>query len=261
MNLACCTWALSEVLAGNDKEILTQIANVGFTSIDIREQDFQDSASLALIKDLGLTINSVGGSFSIPEGAALDHADTGARAAAVQAIESAIERAAAVGASAAYVVPGEDPSPEALDRFADSVTHLADRAAGLGQKMLIEHFPGKGLPTIAGTLEYIRALGNSNLYLLYDIGHAQLSNEDIPTSIANAGPLLGYFHLDDNDGQGDLHWALLDGVMTKESLASAFTALEKIGYTGPASLELQWKLPDPLDAIQRSWDILQSINE
>lgn len=260
MNLACCTWALSEAYSGDERAILTQIANVGFTNIDIREQDFKDSASLALIKELGLSINCVSGSFSIPEGAALDHPDPDVRAAAVEAIESSIERADRLGATAAYVVPGEDESPEALERYADSITYLADRAAALGQKMLIEHFPGKGLPTITGTLEYIRGLGNPNLYLLYDIGHAQLSNEDIPSTIAAAGPLLGYFHLDDNDGQDDLHWSLLDGVMTQATLASAFTALQQIGYDGPASLELHWELPDPLDAIQRSWDILQTIS-
>lgn len=255
MNLACCTWALS----GEDKDILTQIADVGFRSIDIREQDFKDPASLALIEDLGLTINSVSGSFSIPEGTSLDHEDEDARATAVRAIELAIERSADLGAGAAYVIPGEDDSAEALNRYADSITHLADRAATLGQQMLVEHFPGKGLPTVAGTLAYLRKLNHPNLYLLYDIGHAQLSNEDIATSIADAGPLLGYFHLDDNDGVGDLHWALLDGVMTEASLVSAFTALDGIGYSGPASLEIQWELPDPLDAILRSWDILQRL--
>lgn len=259
MNLACCTWALS----GDDKAILTQIADVGFRSIDIREFDFKSEDSLALIKELGLTINSVSGSFSIPDGAALDHPEPDARHAAVQAIEAAIERAAdlgpELGTGAAYVVPGEDATLEGLSRFADSVTHLADRAAALGQQMLIEHFPGKGLPTIERTLDYLRTLNHPNLYLLYDIGHAKLSKEDIGDSIRDAGSLLGYFHLDDNDGVDDLHWALLDGVLTQDDLVTAFAALDEIGYTGPASLEIHWELPDPLDAIQRSWNVLQTI--
>lgn len=255
MDLACCTWALS----GTDREILTQLADVGFRTIDIKEESFRSPESLALIKELGLTIHCISGSFSIPQGTSLDHADAISRAQAVRAIQATIERAADVGASAAYVIPGEDSSHDALIRYTDSITYLADRAAELGQKMLIEHFPGKALPTIAGTLDYLRDLSHPNLYLLFDIGHAQLSNEEIHASIIAAGPLLGYVHLDDNDGQDDLHWGLLDGVMTKPSLQSAFDALEQIGYSGPASLELHWELPDPLDAIQRSWDVLQTL--
>jgi len=255
MNFACCTWALS----GTEREILTQIADVGFRAIDIKEEDFRSPESLALIKELGLTVQCVSGSFSIPPNTALDHVDATARAQAVLAINAAIERAAEVDASAVYVIPGQDSSHDALVRYADSITYLADRAAELGQKMLIEHFPGTALPTIAETLDYLRGLDHPNLYLLFDIGHAQISHEEIHASILNAGPLLGYVHLDDNDGQGDLHCALLDGVMTEQSLVSVADALEQIGYTGPASLELHWELPDPLDAIQRSWDVLQKI--
>ena len=101
-----------------------------------------------------------------------------------------------------------------------------------------EHFPGTALPTIADTLAFLRNVAHPNLYLLLDIGHAQMSNEDVPTAVADAGALLGYVHLDDNDGEGDLHWALLDGVLTKESLRQTFSALDAHGYEGGISLEL-----------------------
>lgn len=255
MNLACCTWALS----GDDQTILQQIADTGFTTIDIRFQDFREPASIELIDRLGLSVYCMSGSFSIPPETALDHPDEKSRIQAVAAIEETLERAAEIGAAATYVVPGEDASPEALERFTVSITGLADKAAQLGQRMLIEHFPGKALPTVVDTVDYLRRLGHPNLYLLYDIGHAQLSGEDIASSIKEAGDLLGYFHLDDNDGQADLHWALLDGVMSEKSLRNAFDALHYIGYVGPVSLELQWTLPDPLDAIRRSWTILQDV--
>ena len=45
-------------------------------------------------------------------------------------------------------------------------------------------------------------------------------------------------HLDDNDGVGDLHLALHDGVLTKESLRATFDALKQHGYSGRVSLEL-----------------------
>ena len=43
-----------------------------------------------------------------------------------------------------------------------------------------------------------------------------MSGEDPEAVIANAGDRLGYVHLDDNDGLSDLHWSLLEGVMTEE---------------------------------------------
>ena len=75
----------------------------------------------------------------------------------------------------------------------------------------VEHFPGKALPTAAGTLEYLSRLNHPNLYLLLDTGHLQMSKEDPAAVIAAAGDRLGYVHLDDNDGEADLHWPLLDG--------------------------------------------------
>lgn len=262
MNLSCCTWTLSGIESSScTRENLAQIANVGFRTIDIREADLRADADLGLVKELGLTIHCLSASFSIPPNTSLDHENAAARAQAVQAIEGAIQRATEVGASAVYIIPSEDGHHDPLARYADSVTWLADRAAEHGLKLMIEHFPGKALPTVERTLDFLRTVDHPNLSLLFDIGHAQIAREDIHTAILNAGPLLGYVHLDDNDGENDLHWALLDGVMKQESLVTAFDALKQIGYDGPASLELHWELPDPLAAIQRSWDVLQTIEE
>ena len=45
-------------------------------------------------------------------------------------------------------------------------------------------------------------------------------------AIAAAGAQLGYVHLDDNDGRNDSHLALLDGVMSAETLCRTFAALQ-----------------------------------
>ena len=52
----------------------------------------------------------------------------------------------------------------------------------------------------------------------------------------------------------DLHLALYDGVLTKESLRAAFAALKEHGYNGRVSLELHPKLKKPIDAMLRSRD-------
>jgi sugar phosphate isomerase/epimerase len=86
-----------------------------------------------------------------------------------------------------------------------------------------------------------------------------MSKEDPAATIKLAADRLGYVHLDDNDGVNDLHWSLLDGVMTEDSLRRLFAALNEVGYTGPVSLELSPRLPDPHSALERSLAIVQRL--
>jgi sugar phosphate isomerase/epimerase len=255
MNLACCTWAL----AGADREVLQRIADLGCRWIDIQPGHFTAAESLAAIKELGLSVSCMSLSFGIPAGVTLDSADETARITAVQHAIAGIDRGAKLGARTAYIIPGMDSSKEGLARYADSLAPMARHADQLGIRLGIEHFPGRGLPTIAATLGFIAQVGEPNLHLLLDVGHAQMTNEPIPAAIRAAGDRLCYVHLDDNDGVHDLHWALLDGVMTEQVLAETFRTLREVGYSGAISLEISPNLTDPLDAVQRSWAITQRI--
>ena len=253
--LACCTWALS----GPETDILAQLAGVGIQWIDVQPNTFIDDLSRQKIKELSLGISCVGISFGLPQGAHFDAEDPTRLARALAHAEAALDFATGKGATAVYTVPGKDADPQTMSRYAQTIRTLADRAAQNDIKLCIEHFPGTSLPTIAATLDFVRATEHSNVYLLLDIGHAQMSDEDISVSIDRAGDRLGYVHLDDNDGENDLHLSLTDGVLTKDVLRQTFTALAELDYAGGISLELSANLPDPLDAIQRSWDIVQSI--
>ena len=138
---------------------------------------------------------------------------------------------------------------------------MAARAQVLGLKFCVEHFPGLALPTVAATLEFLRQVDHPNLYLLFDLGHAQISGEDPVAAIESAGSRLGYVHLDDNDGRGDHHLSLLDGVLTQTSLRQTFKALGDVGYGGAVSLELNAELPDPLGALRRSRECVLRLAE
>jgi len=250
IELAYCTWGLS----GNDEEILDHVAKADILWIDIRAGDFTHQAGSDRIRKRSLQISCLGASFGVPPEIALDSGDRSERLRAVRHVESTVLRANQLGLNIVYVVPGKDVSENGLVRYTESLTHIADYASDLGVRVGIEHFPGTALPTIAATLAFLRGVGHPNLYLLLDIGHAQMSGEDVPAAIADAGPLLGYVHLDDNDGMGDQHLALYDGVLTESSLRATFAALNAHGYSGRASLELHPRLPDPLDALYRSRD-------
>ena len=255
MTISCCTWALE----GPEADVLTAIAQAGLRHIDHRPFDFKSAESRRLISDLELTPTCMATGFGMPEGAALDAADGGARDAAIEHTRRALEYAHETGIRRAYLLPGEDKDVESLDRYGESVTGLAGVAAGYGSKLCIEHFPGKALPTVRDTLDYIAKLGHDNLYLLFDIGHAQISKEDPAEAVAQAGNRLGYFHLDDNDGVSDLHWALCDGVLTRDVLKRTLAALGRIGYDGPLSLEMNPGLPDPLAAIESGFRLVRAL--
>lgn len=225
------------------------MADLGFAWIDIQPQMLATDALRTHAAALGLRVASVGASFGLPAGAALDSEEPSARAAAVAHVTHSYTRAATLGASAAYVIPGLDASRQGLARYADSVAEAAEVAQQSSLKLCIEHFPGRALDSAAATLDFVRNVAHPNLFLLYDSGHIQMRDEDPARVIEQAGAHLGYVHLDDNDGVGDLHWALCDGVMTEDTLERTFAALAAIGYKGPVSLELSPALPDPVAAL------------
>ncbi len=255
MTISCCTWAL----AGTEADVLTAIAGAGLRHIDHRPFDFRSAESRRLISDLGLTPACMATGFGMPKGAALDAAGTQSRTAAIEHTRRALEYAHETGIRRAYLLPGDEGGEESLKRYGDSVAGLADTAGGYDIKLCIEHFPRKALATVQDTLDYIAKLGHDNLYLLFDIGHAQISKEDPAEAVANAGDRLGYFHLDDNDGASDLHWALCDGVLTEDVLKTTLATLDDIGYDGPVSLEMNAGLPDPLAAIEAGFRLVRSL--
>jgi len=252
MKIACCIWAISE----SEIDTLRQVREIGFDNFDIQPAHQRSLESRLLAQELGLRVSCIGASFAMPAGAALDHADRHLRQRAVDHVIAAIEHAADIGAETVYIVPGADAAPDRIGRYRRSVARLADAAAENGIKLAIEHFPGTALATAGGALEFIRVVDHDNLYLLYDSGHIQMSGEDPETVIINAGDKLGYVHLDDNDGIGDLHWSLLDGVMTDESLVATLRALKAIAYAGALSLELNPALANPARALSESRDVL-----
>ena len=254
MKIACCIWALG----GTETDILRQVRELGFDWIDVQPMHLQTLESQLLLQELGMQVSCLGASFGMREGASLDHADPAARLAAVKHVMGAVDSAARIAADTAYVVPGKDKSPVALERYGNSLRRLADAASERGIKFAVEHFPGTALPTASVTLEFIRRVKHANLYLLYDSGHIQMSGEDPETVIVDAADRLGYVHLDDNDGISDLHWSLLDGVMTENSLDAILQALAAIGYQGALSLELNPGLRKPAAALSESRDIVLS---
>lgn len=255
MKLSCCAWALNEP----EPQALTLLSDLGLTGIDIRPSWLRSDETRSKLEELGLDVVCLAATHERPEGATFDSEASGAVEPMIRHVKEALDHAASRGAHWSYVVPDRQVDDQTFKRYAAHLTDIADHALSLGVKVCIEHFPGTAFPTVTSTLDFIRHTGHPNLYLLFDIGHAQMADENPAKVLAGVGDRLGYVHLDDNDGIGDLHLALTDGVQTKESLADLFRVLEDAGYDGPVSLEMKNDLPDPLDAVTRSFEIITDL--
>ena len=250
MHISACLWSYTEP----PEEAARIAAAAGFDSIDV-EPGFTTAAA----RQEHLPVTSVAITHLLPEGTAIESGDDAARGAALEHAKRAMGEAHALGAGMVYVVPAATADPEARGHFTDSVIQLANEAEVRGIRFAIEHFPETGLPSVRETMDYIHEVGHPNIYLLLDIGHAQISRESIADALAMAGDRVAYVHFDDNRGEKDDHLALLDGLMQESDLAAAVAALRDHGYGGAVSVETNPVLPDPQAAMAGSLATLRGV--
>jgi sugar phosphate isomerase/epimerase len=225
---------------------LRQVQQLGFTHVDIAGLTRRPASHLDALADSGLVVSCAAVGRGLPDGVTLDAADVGARRRGVDHTHEQLADAARLGANCCYVVAGHaDPF-----HFADACTVLADFAASRHMRLCVEHLPGRALATVAATLEWLQQVAHNNLYLLLDVGHCLISEEDPSQAAVKAGDRLGYVHLDDNDSAQDLHWPLLTGRLTSDMLEALLAVLSLGSYDGGIALELNPKNPDPVRALK-----------
>ena len=234
-------------------------AELGFHSVDIQPHMQRHRESVSMRESLNQEVSCVSLSFSTPEGSTLHSNDSKAVDSLFSYLKEGIDHTANIGVDLAYVVPGKEQKDLSLKDIAPHYAELASYASERGVKIGIEHFPETALPTVRSTLEFIELVNHPNLYLLFDIGHAQISHEDPADVLPLAGDRLFYVHLDDNDGKGDLHLPLTEGIQTREDLETLFRVLGQMNYSGPVSLELHPQLPDPFRSLKESKRIVDEL--
>lgn len=251
--------AFSTSLPGDLSEALQQIAALRFTHVDLVAEVDRPPEQLEALADSGLVVSCLALGRHLPAGHTLDAADVGVRRAALALLQLQIADGARLGATTAYLIPGLDSSTTSLACFAEGCALLADYAAARMVRLCVEHVPGRALSSAAAALDWLEQLGHPRLGLLLDVGHCLISREDAAAVIRRAGERLGYVHLDDNDGSGDLHWPLLHGRLTEPQLADAMRALQEIGYRGALALELNPTNADPVGALRDGKRILEGV--
>lgn len=229
---------------------LKALARLGFTHVDLTAKAARPDGEREALAESGLVVSCMAVGRGLSEGCALDAVELADRKTALEEMKRQVVDAAQLGATAAYIVPGSDASPAGLERFAEAARLLASYAYGRGVRLCVEHVPGRALPTVARTLDWLRGTGQECLDLLLDLGHCLISEEDPVLAVVKAGERLGYVHLDDNDSLSDLHWPLCTGRLTHDMLDAFFAILNGSNYRGGCALEYNPGNPEPQKALR-----------
>lgn len=124
---------------------------------------------------------------------------------------------------------GVDPE-RALSTFVDNLRFAAAALAAEGLKLLIEpintfDIPGFFLNRTAQAAEILAAVGADNLFIQYDIYHAQRMEGELANTIARHLPQIAHMQLADTPGRhepgtGEINYPFL------------FRHIDALGYTG-----------------------------
>jgi sugar phosphate isomerase/epimerase len=246
-------------LPGDFVFALRSIASLGFGFVDAVAMVDRPAEHLEALAESGLVVGCASIGRCLAEGQTLDATSLDSRRAAVDTMERHINDAARLGATSCYVVPGKDGSETGLARFREACEVLADFAGRRMLRLCVEHIPSTALARADQTLSWLRSVGNANLGVLVDVGHCLITGEDPAQIILEAGPQLGYVHLDDNDGVADLHWPLLHGRLTEAMLRSVLAAYRSAGCPGLA-LELRSDLENYEAVLRQGKELIERLS-
>jgi D-psicose/D-tagatose/L-ribulose 3-epimerase len=117
-------------------------------------------------------------------------------------------------------------------RGLEGIASLADFAANLGVDLCLEvlnRFENHVLNTAEEGVAFVREVGKPNVKVHLDTFHMNIEEDSFSAAIRTAGPLLGHFHIGENNrrvpGKGRLPWHEIG------------TALREIGYGGAVVME------------------------
>jgi len=156
-----------------------------------------------------------------------------------EGVAKAIEYATALGAPQLNCLAGKAPlgaSDSMLRKtFVANLTFAAAALKKAGLKLLIEpintyDIPGFYLNRTAQAISIMDEVGADNLYLQYDVYHAQRSEGELAATLAKHGNRIAHVQVADNPGRnepgtGEINYAFL------------FAHLDRIGYAGAVGCE------------------------
>jgi sugar phosphate isomerase/epimerase len=252
------------LFAGNLQKGLETAHELGYEGVEISLLDSQRVDKKWLIQkleslDLQVFAIATGQTFYI-DGYSIYHSDPLKRRLAVERVRGHIDLAAVLGAK--VILGGirgtiEESNINNLSSLTrkgrDAIANCVEYAESNNVVLLLEpvnRYETNIFNTIEEGLDFIKQIGSSNLMLLPDTFHMNIEEPSMVESLGLAGSKIGYIHFADSN-----RWAPGLGHIDFRSI---FSALVKVGYSGPVGVEVLPK-PDDLTAARRAILHIKSI--
>ncbi len=159
----------------------------------------------------------------------------------VDLLRRAVRIADALGARAVSfwsgILPADATCEQGWDRLTAEVSKVLETAEEFGVDLAFEPEPGMFAERLSDALELRRRLGwPERLKVTLDVGHGVCNEPDGPEgAVTRAGSLIANVQLDDMRPHVHEHLEFGEGDI---DLAGVLGALDRVGYTGLAAVEL-----------------------
>ena len=229
-------------------ECLDIVRDRGFQSIEIcsfpDHLDFHDTEAVAAaadaVRNAGLEPVSLHAPFS--EDIDFASSDTSVREHSFSETRRAVHAAGELGVNFCVLHPGSDePFPdkgthlECMQRTRDMMGRIADTFREQSVRILLENMlPHLRFGNPEDMLWIMGALGNSNIGVCLDTGHAALSGS-LAAAVYTYAPYTALVHINDNNGEHDDHLPPEKGNIDWQAFLSV---LNKTEFRGHLILEL-----------------------
>lgn len=243
MTKTCFGFRTGSLRQASTEQAAVELARLGYDCLelclespDVRPDEMTEARARALrqrLDDLGIGLASLS-----------YHADREppAQRAANQA--RAIQVAQWMGANI-LILNGErstDPERQWAEHV-DRLGRLCELAGPAGVTLAIEPEPLLVIGSSQDGLAMIEAVGSPALKINLDVGHAQITDDDVAATIRQLGPAIAHLHLEDIAGRVHRHLPFGAGDIDFGALCQA---LDEIGYRGPYVVDLFGQDMDPL---------------
>lgn len=175
-------------------------------------------------------------------------------------LKRAVDLAAALGAGVVSLwsgTPETDEPARALDeRLAEGVGRVARHASSRGVAIGFEPEPGMWIEDLAGWRRIRDLVAEPALGLTLDVGHAHMTEPSAAHAVVESAADLVNVHLEGMRRERHDHLLPGDGDL---DLAAVVAALRRIGYRGPANLELSRHGHMAVDAARRAVEFFRPL--
>ncbi|MGI5818320.1 MAG: sugar phosphate isomerase/epimerase family protein [Armatimonadota bacterium] len=164
----------------------------------------------------------------------------------------AIELTSAMGTGVLIVNsprPGPDAPEDLSAQFHAQLERQLERAGRLGVTLALEPEPGLLVDGVEDMMALVREMDSEHLRVNLDVGHAFLTEEDVPEAIRRLQEQIVAAHIEDMPAGEHRHLVPGDGEM---DLPAVMEALDEIAFDGWLTVDLFDIADAPDEAAERS---------